>query len=490
MDRSSMASTSPRRLHSVAEILKLLHSVGHCSDLDLSNLDSTGSDSLGCQFDRILSSFLKNICKNGQIRSLPATLLDGSPIDLFKLYSMVQREGGYGAVSKECKWKSVAEAMGLDPCMEMSLKLVFLNYLLELWLQISENKMENREPKRHKNAGTSFVSSSSCKTINYKMVGEPMPPLNTNKDQFSTTLVDAKSNAKDVVTLGGFVANGGSNHKKRKKQPLAPMLNWLRKVATNPFHPSLANTLTSNTSKNNSSEVGKLYAQALLAAQARSFRRRSSRSSPNLLPLQVGSTEQSKAARSNEKLQSERWLSRDLQRAKIPIGAKFQAVIPDWIGRPPIGRGRQNTCQCERPQSAECVRCHIAEKRQQLKCELGRAFHDWGFESMGEEVAFSWTEEEEKKFRDIVFKNQPSLNKNFWEELNLNFPYKTKKSLVSYYFNVFLLGWRRYQNYVTPKNIDSDDEVTEFDFTSHSFQNHSASEWAMDIDEDDGQMLH
>lgn len=266
----------------------MLQSVGYCCDLDVSNMDSTGSDSLGCQFDRILSSFFKKFCKKGLIRSLPAMLGDGSPIDLFKFYSTVQREGGYDEVEKECKWKSVAEAMGLDLCIGPSLKLVFHKYChpLDNCLQILENNQEIREPKRHKNVGTSFVSSSSCKTINYKMVGEALPPLNTNEDQFLTTLVDAKSNAKDVVTLGGCVANGGSNHKKRKKQPLAQMLNWLRKVATNPYHPSLANTLPSNTSKNNSSEVGKLYAQALLATQARSLRR-NSRSNPNLLLSQV-----------------------------------------------------------------------------------------------------------------------------------------------------------------------------------------------------------
>lgn len=258
----------------------MLHSVGYCSDLDISNLDSTGGDNLGCQFDRILSSFFKDICKSSQIRLLPPMLGDGSPIDLFKLYSVVQREGGYDAVTKEWKWKSVAEALGLDPCIGPSLKLVFLKYcyVLDQWLQIVENRKEIREPKRYKNAGASFVSSSSCKTINYKMVGEPMPPLNTNKDQFLTELGVPKSNDKDVVTLGGCVANEGSNRKKRKKQPLAQMLNWSRKVATNPCHPSLANTL--------SSAVGKLYAEALLARQARSFRR-NSRSSPNLLLLQV-----------------------------------------------------------------------------------------------------------------------------------------------------------------------------------------------------------
>ncbi|KAG6501854.1 AT-rich interactive domain-containing protein 2-like [Zingiber officinale] len=522
MDRTPLSSASRSSFHSLSEILNKLQSVGFCSDLDFSNLVSTSGDNLGCLFDMILFSFFKKSCKRGEMRLLPATLGDGSSIDLFKLYSIVQREGGYDAATKERKWKSVAEAMGLDSFMGPSLKLVFLKYLdvLDQWLQWVEGRKEIREPKRHKNAGAPFVSYGSCGTINHKKVGESTPPLNMYKDQ-SLELGNAQRNGKDVTTFGGFIANGGSNHKMTKESPLAKMLNWLRMSAKCPGHPSLANTLTSNKNKNNSSTVGKFYAQALLAIQARSFRR-SSRSSSNLSLPQI------KAARSEDSLESDRRVSSDQQRAKIPIGGKFQATIPDWTGRPlrfcndfdtskwlgtrtwpsedqqtnelleyaAIGRGRRNTCQCEQPQSMECIRCHIAEKRLQLKCELGRAFHDWDFKSMGEEVAFSWTKEEEKKFRDAVFQSQPSLNENFWDKLYINCPSKTRRNLVSYYFNVFLLGRRRHQNFVTPKNIDSDDEVTEFDFSSHSVRqltevpDHKTlvcvqNQQCMDIDEDD-----
>ncbi|OAY74789.1 AT-rich interactive domain-containing protein 2 [Ananas comosus] len=111
----------------------------------------------------------------------------------------------------------------------------------------------------------------------------------------------------------------------------------------------------------------------------------------------------------------------------------------------------------------------IAEKRLQLKRELGSAFYSWGFHKMGEEVALSWTEEEERKFKSIVSLNPPSLDKNYWDHLYINFPSKGRKNLVSYYFNVFLLWRRSYQNRVTPNNIDSDDEESEFGFLSNPF---------------------
>ena len=57
----------------------------------------------------------------------------------------------------------------------------------------------------------------------------------------------------------------------------------------------------------------------------------------------------------------------------------------------------------------------------------------------------------------------PSLNKFFWDIQVLKFfPTKTREKLVSYYFNVFLVRCRTYQNRVTPKDIDSDDDESEF----------------------------
>ncbi|RWV93831.1 hypothetical protein GW17_00043682 [Ensete ventricosum] len=173
------------------------------------------------------------------------------------------------------------------------------------------------------------------------------------------------------------------------------------------------------------------------------------------------STNQVKTTETNLGLQTAGWLSRDQQWALRPVGARFQALVPNWTSQPTvsstdsdtlkwlgkqmwppenqerspvldyasIGRGRPNICQCEWPGSVECIRFHIAEKRLQLKRETGATFHAWKCESMGEEVALSWTEEEEKKFRDIIVQNRPSLNKNFWDQLYLNFPYKRRESL-------------------------------------------------------------
>ncbi|XP_010918748.2 AT-rich interactive domain-containing protein 2 [Elaeis guineensis] len=194
-------------------------------------------------------------------------------------------------------------------------------------------------------------------------------------------------------------------------------------------------------------------------------------------------------------------LSDQLQKQQVPLGPSFQADMPDWTGKPSetssdpetlkwlgtriwppenqekrlsfsqnlIGEGRKDTCLCDRPGSVECIRFHVAEKRFQLKHELGLVFYAWRFDRMGEEVSLSWTEEEERKFKDIVRQNPPSRAKNFWDQLYLCFPFKGRKNLVSYYFNVFLLGRRSYQNRVTPNNIDSDDEESAFGTLSNRF---------------------
>ncbi|OVA19381.1 ARID/BRIGHT DNA-binding domain [Macleaya cordata] len=181
----------------------------------------------------------------------------------------------------------------------------------------------------------------------------------------------------------------------------------------------------------------------------------------------------------------------------VCVGALYQAEVPEWTGvasesdskwlgeqhwplttaekrpslieRDPIGKGRQDSCGCRRRGSVECIRFHITEKRMRLKLELGSAFYNWRFFCMGEEVSLAWTEEEEKKFKAIVRLNPPSLNKCFWDQALRSFPSKKRHGLVSYYFNVFLLRRRSYQNRVTPNNIDSDDDESEFGSVSNGF---------------------
>ncbi|GAA0160255.1 hypothetical protein LIER_16849 [Lithospermum erythrorhizon] len=131
------------------------------------------------------------------------------------------------------------------------------------------------------------------------------------------------------------------------------------------------------------------------------------------------------------------------------------------IERERVGKGRHDTCGCPSPGSLECVRFHICEKRKRVKFELGPAFYQWNFDVMGEEVRLSWTREEGKKFQQIVKTNPFSEGLCFWDELVKAFPSKNRTVLVSYYFNVFLIERRGYQNRATPNLIDSDDDEAE-----------------------------
>ncbi|XP_031275789.1 AT-rich interactive domain-containing protein 1 isoform X1 [Pistacia vera] len=179
----------------------------------------------------------------------------------------------------------------------------------------------------------------------------------------------------------------------------------------------------------------------------------------------------------------------------IPIGPGFQAEVPEWTGVPSesdvkwlgtrvwplekvehrflierdrIGKGRQDSCGCQFPASIECVRFHIAEKRYRLKLELSSAFHKWKIDKMGEEVMLSWTEQEQKKFKNIVRLNPPSLDKCFWDQIFKFFPAKSREELVSYYFNVFLLQRRALQNRSNSEEVDSDDDY-ESELVTNSF---------------------
>ncbi|XP_020547578.1 AT-rich interactive domain-containing protein 1 [Sesamum indicum] len=182
---------------------------------------------------------------------------------------------------------------------------------------------------------------------------------------------------------------------------------------------------------------------------------------------------------------------------RIPIGTPFQADLPEfcaadyesdskWLGtkiwpldkgaqkkslieRDRIGKGRQEICGCQFPGSPECVRFHVREKRRKVKLELDSAFYRWKFDGMGEDVALSWTKEDEKKFQEIVESNRLSLEKYFWDELFKFFPNKGREVLVSYYFNVFLLRRRGQQNRSSTSKIDSDDEESEFGPIANKF---------------------
>ncbi|XP_047949323.1 AT-rich interactive domain-containing protein 1-like [Salvia hispanica] len=175
------------------------------------------------------------------------------------------------------------------------------------------------------------------------------------------------------------------------------------------------------------------------------------------------------------------------RKKRVPIGSNHQADLLEfqgedyesetrWLGtkiwpldkaeqkkkslieRDRIGKGRQECCGCQFAGSLECVRFHIREKKLNVKLELGSAFNLWKLDMMGEDVAFSWTNEDRNKFQHTVQSNPLSSGKYFWNKLFKHFPQKGREALVSYYFNVFLLRCRANQNRTSPVNINSDDE--------------------------------
>lgn len=116
-------------------------------------------------------------------------------------------------------------------------------------------------------------------------------------------------------------------------------------------------------------------------------------------------------------------------------------------------------CTCLDEGSVRCVRQHVKEAREKLKENLGQEiFEELGFGEMGEEVAKRWTLEEEQAFHEVVLSNPASSGKNFWDHLLAVFLSRTKKDLVNYYFNVFMLQKRAEQNRFDPLNIDSDND--------------------------------
>ncbi|CAI9767971.1 unnamed protein product [Fraxinus pennsylvanica] len=123
-----------------------------------------------------------------------------------------------------------------------------------------------------------------------------------------------------------------------------------------------------------------------------------------------------------------------------------------------VGRGRTD-CGCLDKGSMRCVQQHVNEAREKLRETFwDENFMELGFYEMGEEVAHKWTEEDELSFHKVIYCNPVSLGKRFWKLLAVVFPTRTKKEIVCYYFNAFILRRRSVQNRSKLLEIDSDDD--------------------------------
>ncbi|KAI3452895.1 hypothetical protein Pfo_009558 [Paulownia fortunei] len=146
-----------------------------------------------------------------------------------------------------------------------------------------------------------------------------------------------------------------------------------------------------------------------------------------------------------------------------------------------VGRGRTD-CSCLDMGSMRCVQQHVKEAREKLRETIGdKNFIELGFYDMGDEVACKWTPDDEQVFHEVVYSNPVSHGRKFWKHLRAAFPTRTKKELVSYYFNVFMLRRRAVQNRSYLLEIDSDDDEERKGAHGHFYQNGS---YSMDPDTD------
>ncbi|WVZ68129.1 hypothetical protein U9M48_017110 [Paspalum notatum var. saurae] len=184
------------------------------------------------------------------------------------------------------------------------------------------------------------------------------------------------------------------------------------------------------------------------------------------------------------------------QRKKIGVGEHFQAEVPEWTGRPSgkelasyrsdpeiskmlgtriwppggevyktdivaVGQGRPESCNCNYPGSFFCRQRHINEARDKLRCELGRAFTIWRFDSMGEEVSKLWGHDEQLKFNALERLVPVMDQKTYWAVASKHFASKPRIDLIKYYLNVFLMRRVLSQCRLSLLEIDSDEDEVE-----------------------------
>ncbi|XP_071687510.1 AT-rich interactive domain-containing protein 1-like [Rutidosis leptorrhynchoides] len=187
------------------------------------------------------------------------------------------------------------------------------------------------------------------------------------------------------------------------------------------------------------------------------------------------------------------YINDDNLKLAIPIGPRFQADVPEWRGPPQksypkvaftetdsskwlgtviwsmkdptqesetgvIGKGRSDTCDCAAPGSILCVKRHIVNKSAHLQLYLGPAFQIWKFDQMGEAVAKLWKQQEQHRLTNIMIKNPFSEGKDFITTALKCFPTKSKKEIISYYFNVYVPRRMSIQTRSGCRAIDTDDE--------------------------------
>ena len=286
--------------------------IKECIVVDSDDYDYDCEDKVVCLFDEVVSIFLNEAADGGCIRPIPALLGDGQSLDLFKLFWVVRKRGGFDLVNGF--WSFVAKELGLDLQFSPSVKLIYIKYLYELEKCMSRSCKEEKLRKGKRRCDRNLSCSSlelemqlrsllllrcyrkqeDCKFASevYEKNGRSIE-MDTGKSKIGlldTRAVhrahngvgnrnsdnDKKFHAEknnyfndsddDVVILDSSIAKKEFNSRKRKRESLTRMLNWVIQIAKCPDDPSIG--VISPQFKWKDHKGNELWLQAIRAREA------------------------------------------------------------------------------------------------------------------------------------------------------------------------------------------------------------------------------
>ncbi|KAL5229256.1 hypothetical protein ABZP36_017521 [Zizania latifolia] len=326
----------------------------------------------------------------------------------------------------------------------------------------------------------------------------------------------------EILLRGAGGGNGGGGGGPSGVGDLEEVLRWTREVAADPVAARPAAAVDKARKRRVLALRRACYLRMEDVANAEELpsfsKKRKHRSHNNHSERQKSKGLMNKPTRKSERLAKRMKLMTSVlltQRKKIGVGEHFQAEVPDWteppsdelsrykndpniskmLGTriwPPEGevlqsdstvvvQGRMESCKCPYPGSFFCRQHHTDAARDQLRSELGKAFTEWRFDSMGEEVSKVWTREEQLKFNALERLVPVLDNKTFWVVASKHFASKTKIDLVRYYLNVFLMRRVLSQCRLNLLEIDSDEDEAEEEEDENHSENTSTSQRTQDV---------
>ena len=243
--------------------------------------DNADHDKVKSLFYKVFPVYLKENCSRGIGRPVPVLLGDGQLVDLYKLFSLVKEIGGYALVSKKGLWGYVTEELGLNHKVLASVKLVYDKYLnnFEEWLRKTFEEKNFRNGNHGCDRGFKSLSLELEKELrgllclNLKEKDDELVELESNRIRKYIDLANHKGERNllgtknqntcedvqnahgdddekvcndfenDLDTSNTGVANREFNSRKRKRELLSGMLNWMKHIAKHPLDPSIKSSI-------------------------------------------------------------------------------------------------------------------------------------------------------------------------------------------------------------------------------------------------------